>query len=411
MKPLHHYLAGTGTWFVSHGIQGVLFAWLVTMVLRESPERVGLAQMAMLLPATFLLLIGGSLADQFGGRRVAVIAQSLSVLPPLALLIIIVSEALSFQVMIGYAVVMGCIQAFVTPARDGLLNQVAGGRIQRTVLLVSMVQFGVQMLGFAIASSADAVGAVPVLACQVAILGYGAFAISRLPTVAGPAKRAGHPLRELLRSITEGSRAALSVPAIRAVLVLNSAMAMFFMGSYIVTLPLLIRDFYQGSSADLAWMNAINSLGLLITITLIYRRGDILRKGRALVLAQLFGAMFLAAAGFGLSFSLLLVVILGWGACGGVAMSMSRTIVQELAEEGMRSRVMAFFSLSFLGAGPIGALLSGYLVEHFGPEAALILSAVAMMLVLVGVTVGSNLWRYLAPSAVSAASTVSPQSD
>jgi MFS family permease len=397
LKPLHHYLAGTGTWFASHGIQAVLFAWLVTMVLHESPERVGLAQMAMLLPATFLLLVGGSLADQIGGRRVAVIAQSLSVLPPLALVFVILSGSLSFRAMIGYALVMGSIQAFVTPARDGLLNQVAGGQIQRTVLLVTMIQFSVQMLGFLIASRADSVGAVPVLAIQAAALAYGAFAISRLPAGIAPARRAGHPLQALARSIAEGSRAALRVPAIRAVLMINSAMAMFFMGSYIVTLPLLIRDVYDGSAADLAWMNAINALGLVATTILIFRRGDIHHRGRALIVAQILGAGFLAMAGAGLTFSSLLVVMFAWGACGGVAMTMARTIVQELAEDGIRSRVMSIFSLSFLGAGPIGALLSGYLVQHFGPSHALIVSASAMAVVLLAVLATSRLWHHAPP--------------
>ena len=66
-----------------------MFAWLVTMVLRESPEMVGLAQMALLIPATLFMLVGGSLADTFGGRRIAVGAQSLAVLPPLMLLSLI----------------------------------------------------------------------------------------------------------------------------------------------------------------------------------------------------------------------------------------------------------------------------------------------------------------------------------
>jgi MFS family permease len=393
LKPLHHYLAGTGSWFVSHGIQAVLFAWLVTMVLQESPGRVGLAQMAMLLPATFLLLIGGSLADQFGGRRIAVIAQSLAVLPPLALLFVIAAERLTFQTMIGYALVMGSIQAFVTPARDGLLNQVAAGRIQRTVLLVSMIQFGVQMLGFLVASRADAVGAVPILALQVLVIAYGAFALSRLPVGIAPPRPQGQPLRRLARSISEGSSAALGSPTVRAVLILNSAMAMFFMGSYIVAVPLLIRDVYDGSSADLASVNAINALGLVMTIMFIYQRGDIHHKGRALLVSHLLGAAFLALAGAGFGFGVVLAVLFGWGACGGIAMTMARTIVQELAADGIRSRVMAFFSLSFLGAGPIGALLSGYLVDRVGAGHALMVSAAAMACVLVAVALLSNLWR------------------
>jgi len=62
LRPLHFYLLGTGSWFLAFGIQGVMFAWLVTMVLNETPERVGVAQMSLLLPGTVLILIGGSQA-------------------------------------------------------------------------------------------------------------------------------------------------------------------------------------------------------------------------------------------------------------------------------------------------------------------------------------------------------------
>ena len=43
MKPFHLYLLGTGSWFLALGIQSVMFAWLVTMVLHESPQMVGIA--------------------------------------------------------------------------------------------------------------------------------------------------------------------------------------------------------------------------------------------------------------------------------------------------------------------------------------------------------------------------------
>ena len=37
--------------------------------------------------------------------------------------------------------------------------------------------------------------------------------------------------------------------------------------------------------------------------------------------------------------------------------------MQEQAPANQRGRVMSFHSLSFMGAGPVGALLCGYLVE------------------------------------------------
>ena len=60
LKPLHAYFVATGSWFLAFGLQSVLFAYLVTLVLNESAERVGFAQMAYLIPGTLLILLGGS---------------------------------------------------------------------------------------------------------------------------------------------------------------------------------------------------------------------------------------------------------------------------------------------------------------------------------------------------------------
>ena len=71
MNSRQYYLLGSASWFFSYGMQGVLFAWLVTMVLEESPALVGIAQMALLVPGTLLMLFGGSLADRYAGPSAA----------------------------------------------------------------------------------------------------------------------------------------------------------------------------------------------------------------------------------------------------------------------------------------------------------------------------------------------------
>jgi hypothetical protein len=68
--------------------------------------------------------------------------------------------------------------------------------------------------------------------------------------------------------------------------------------------------------------------------------------------------------------------------CGGLAMSMARTIMQEDAPSGQAGRVMSFFYFSLLGAGPLGALASGWLVSLVGPALALVASASVMLAVL-----------------------------
>jgi len=390
MRPLHFYLVGTATWFMGFGIQGVMFAWLVAMVLRESPEMVGIAQMTLLLPGTILILIGGSYADRFGGRRVAVIAQTVGALAPLFLLSVVGTDSLTYSMMLCYAILMGCAQAFVTPARDGLLNQVAEGRVQRTVMLTSMMQFGAAMVGFMIAATADVFGPEFILGLQSVVLLLGVYAFVQI----GEPDRSNHPASPpLLKSVLDGGRAVFASPALRMVMVQNMAMGMFFMGTYIVTMPLLVREIYAGSAQDLAFMNAANSLGLVLTIFLLLRIGDIRRQGRALLLAQGIGAFVLAGAAFTSQFSQFVLIIFFWGVCGGAAMTMSRTIMQEQAPETMRGRVMSFYSFSFMGAGPIGALLSGYLVEELGPELALLTSAAGMLVVIILIGVTSGVWN------------------
>ena len=180
MTPLGYYLVAHGSWYGSHGLQNVTFAWLVTMVLRESPAMVGLAQTAMLIPATLFMLVGGSFADRAGGQRVASVAQSLAVLPPLTLALILLTGRLSFSIMVGYALTFGLVQAFVIPARDGMLNSVARGRVQRAVVKSIFVQFCMQLLGFALAGSAERIGGHWVILTQATVLGIGALAIRRI---------------------------------------------------------------------------------------------------------------------------------------------------------------------------------------------------------------------------------------
>ena len=406
MKPFHHYCLATGTWFAAHGVQSVLFAWLVTMVLRETPQMVGFAQMALLIPAMLLMLFGGSVADAAGGRRVAILAQSFALLPSLALLVVLAFDALSFQVMLGYAVAMGCATAFVTPARDGLLNHVAQGRIQRTVVIVSLVQFSVQTIGFLVAGSAERVGALAVMAFQIAVLALGVFAYRRVPAPP-PLSTVAPNLRDLAGSVMAGCQTVLRSEAMRPVVVQNIAMGVCFMGSYMVSMPLLIREVYAGTSVDIALMHAANMLGLVTSILWLLWVGDLRRPGRALLMAHGLGSVCLAATGWvsgglELGFWAVVACIYLWGACGGIAMSMSRTIMQEAAPEQQRSRVMAFFSFSFMGAGPVGALSAGYLVGWVGAPMALVAASVALMVVIVPVAKTSALWNMTnAPSARS----------
>ncbi len=394
VRPLTLYLLATGSWFAALGVQTVFFTWLVTLALHESPDKVGLAQFTMMLPTLALILWAGVAADRLGGARLATWAQSLSLLPVLGLLTLLAQDALSYGGVLVYALAMGVVQAFLTPARDGLLAQLAGDRLQRAVVQVSLVQFGVQLLGFLVAGLTDALGPLGVLSLQGLFLAFGALCFGalrrRLPKVKASAQSA-EPLSQGLRA---GIRTVLAVPALRTVVFMNLAVGLLFMGSFQVGIPLLVRDVFNAGAAELAAVNAVHVVGAVVTMVSLLRYGDVLHPGRLLLLGVLLGVGGLSGMGLAPSFGWVLFFNFCWGVTGGMVMAMARALMQEGAPEGQRGRVMAFFTLTFMGAGPLGALLSGYLVESLGPRLALLTPAGLMLLVILAVMARSPLWAY-----------------
>ena len=370
-------------------MQSVLFAWLVTMVLRESATNVGIAQFCFLLPTTLLILIGGALADRVGARRMVIRSQLLALLPLGGLLYLLLTDQLSFAGLLVYAAAMGTVQAFVTPARDGLLNQVAGAQVQRAVVIASMVQFGLQMIGLGFSAQADNFGAEPLVLAQMLVLlvGVGAFVfipaeIDSEVSRTHEANQGGRSnlIRRVKTSLAEGARTVFASGAMRNIVWLNIAMGVLFMGAYMVATPLLIREHFSTDASALSQLNMANSLGLFLMTVVLLRLGTLQRPGRALLLAQILGGIVLALGVLPISYWTFVAIIFCWGLCGGVAMSMSRSIMQEQAPAGQRSRVMSFYSLAMMGAGPLGAVLAGFLADQLGPRATLLANGLAMSL-------------------------------
>ena len=118
--PLNWYLLSTACNLIPGGVQQVLFPFLVAVILQESAERVGIAQMSWQLPSLFLLLIGGVIGDRFDQRRVLMATHLLAGIPPLTVAWLINSELLSFGVLLAYGLIGGVFTGLSQPARDAL---------------------------------------------------------------------------------------------------------------------------------------------------------------------------------------------------------------------------------------------------------------------------------------------------
>jgi MFS family permease len=390
--PLRWYLTSAAAFLLPAGIQSVLFPYLIAVVLHEPADRLGIAQMAGALPSLFLILLGGVIGDRFDQRRILMSLHVLGALPPLVLALLLATGHLDYALMIGYALIGGLVGAFSQPARDALLSRVAGDRIQRTVTMMMALQFAVQIVGINLGGLADRIGVVPLIVTQAVIMALGALAVMRIRVerFVAPAERQ-HALREVAAAL----RLVWGSERMMPVMILAFAVGVFFAGTYVVLIPLTVRDIYHGGSSGIALAFMLNMIGTVAVTVLLLARGGVARPGRAVVLALAVGSAVLLPLYFGVSIEVFYLIIFAWGAGGGVVMSMSRTIVQEAAPPAFRARVMSVYSLGMMGGMPIGSVATGYIVKAVGAQNAALVPVIGMAIVVAIVAARSNLWRLL----------------
>jgi MFS family permease len=396
--PLKWYLTSTASFLIPGGIQMVLFPWLVAVLLHESADRVGLAQMCGALPALFLILFGGVVGDRFDQRRILIALHVFGSLPPFVLALLVGTGRLSYAVLVGYALIGGIVGAFAQPARDALLSRVAGDRIQRTVTLVLAMQFGVQILGITLGSLAERVGPVTLIAIQASVMAAGAFAALKIRIDAFVPGPRAHPLRE----IGEALGLVLKSERMLPVVVLTFAIGVFFAGAFTVLIPLIVRDVYHGGAGEIGIAYVLNMIGTVAVTVLLLARGGVARPGRAVIIGLGSGSLLFVPIVWGVSIEAFYALIFLWGAGGGITMSMTRSIVQESAPPSHRARIMSVYSLGMMGGMPLGSATMGYVIKAFGPLNAAWVPVVGMAVVVVWVALTTNLWSLVPHAPVGA---------
>lgn len=385
---LRAYLLENVSVLVPAGMQTIVFMWLVTVLLHESPERVGIAQMVSMLPGLLLILVAGIVGDRFDQRRILIVMHLLLALPTMGMALLVMNDALTFHNLLAMALLGGIIGTFLGPPRDAMLSRVAGGDVQKAVIMVMGLQFAAQIVGFVIASMTDRIGADVLLAAAAVMYALGAWPCLRLPR----SEPDPTPRRHVVRELKEGFAVAIRDDRIWPAIVLTFALGVFFAGSFMVLLPLIIRDIYQGGAADFSLAFACNMLGTVTTIVVLFRRGGVHHQGRAFMLALLFGCVVLTLLWFHPPYWAFFVMNYVWGLSAGLTMTMGRAIVQQSAPPALGARLLSLYAFGLTAGMPIGSLMIGYIVSAFGTLEAVLVPSLGMALSVLLVHVASRFW-------------------
>ena len=362
-----------GTW-----MQKLAQSWLVLQI-SGSPFLLGLDSFLGEIPIFLFSLVGGVIADRYDRRRLLVASQCVQMSCAFLLTGLIAFRVVEVWHILMLSFVVGTAQAFGGPAYQALVPSLVEPKDLSNAIALNSIQFNL----------ARVIG--PVLG-GLALTWLGAawcFGLNGLSYVAVILSLLALNVRyipagsreSILASMKEGLRFIHARSTMQPLIVLAFLTTVLGI-PLIVFLPVFARDvFHQGPSTYtllLATSGAGAVAGALVVAGLSHMR----RQGRmALIMLSALGAL---TAAFALSKSLPLSCVLLWLA--GVTLisvfAQVTSLVQALATDETRGRVMSVYNVAFRGGMPFGSLITGSLVPVF--SAPTVLAANGLLLTCLG---------------------------
>ena len=391
-RTLRFYMAGQGFWFLAHGIYIVAFQAIGTLILKLDATQLGFTQALILLPSLLFTLPAGVFAERNDGRRILVFLHLLAFFPPLYLGLYLLTERLEWHHLIFFGLVMSSIGSFVLPARDAMLSHIVGlDKIQRAVNMALTIQFIAMLSGMLLVMSSAFIHIGWLLFIQAFSFLGGCFVSYRLPkNLAMTAEKSGS-LGRHLPEMMDGLKMALAHKDIGPVMFLQFGISVFYIGTFIVLLPLLVRDYYQGSASDIAFLNVLFWTGTIISTAILWRLGRVKSVGRMLASGVSAGLVIIFLLGVEKPYWALALLCMIWGMAAGCSMASGRTIVQNRAPNSHRARILSVYQLSFMGGAPLGAFFIGVLADMFSIHQSPIFAGAGMAIIVVAVIFNTDL--------------------
>jgi MFS family permease len=362
-----------GTW-----ITRVATSWLVYR-LTGSLLLLGLVGFCGQIPTLVLGPFTGVIVDRMDRHRILVITQICSMLQSFALAALVFTGMIHVWHILVLQAAQGVINSFDTPARQAFVVHMVDDRshLPNAIALNSTMVNGSRIIG-------PSVGGM-----IIALVGEGwCFLIDGVSYIAVIASllamrivRSESPKKttSLMKDFSEGFHYVSRFSPVRSALTLLALVSMLGM-PYSVLMPAIATRLLHGGAHTLGFLMTASGAGALVGALYLASRPSVLGLGRVMVVSSATFGIGLVAFSFSRSLilSLLLLTVVGAGMM--ITMASTNTIVQTIVREELRGRVMAFYTMAFLGTAPLGSLIAGAVAERIGPTTTIMAGGIGCIL-------------------------------
>ena len=359
-----------GTWMTR-----VATSWLVYR-LTGSAWLLGIVGFSGQFPTFILAPFAGVWVDRMDRHRILVVTQVLAMLQSFALAVLTLGNWIVVWEIIALGAFQGLINAFDMPARQAFVIEMVEDKkdLSNAIALNSSMVNMARLIGPSLAGMVIAVAGEGYCFLIDGFSYVAVIASLLLMTIVLKAPKVA-ARRNMLSEMHEGWKYVSGSRPTRSLLLMLALVSLVGM-PYTVLMPIFAGDILHGGPHTLGFLMGSVGVGALAGAVALAARKSVLGLGRLIVIAACcFGGGLIAFSTsriFPLSVALLFIT--GYGMM--TQMASTNTILQTIARDQQRGRVMSYYSMAFVGMAPFGSLLAGSVAGSIGAPFTLLIGGV-----------------------------------
>ncbi|MBN1791530.1 MAG: MFS transporter [Bacteroidales bacterium] len=376
------YFTGQGISLIGTWMQNIAMSWLVYR-LTGSVFLLGLIGFTSQIPTFVLAPFTGVLTDRHNRQRIMLLAQVFFMAQALVMALLVLFNVIEVWHLIVLSLVFGIISAFDAPARQSLVVDLIGDpkNLGNAIALNSALFNGARLIGPAIAGiTIAAVGegicfllnTLSFLAVIIALL------MIKIPI--SPVSKKAERFRDGFMS---GVHYTFQSVPIRTMIILLVFLSMAGF-PFIILLPAYAKEILHGSSDTLGFLMSALGAGALTGALFMASRKSVIGLGGIISWNVVLLGLSLVLASFSTRMHYSLIVFFFGGLSMILSLAAINTMLQIIADEDKRGRVMSFYAMALMGTTPIGNLLAGAVASGIGISFTLLAGGIITILTGIG---------------------------
>lgn len=367
------YFFGQVTSLVGTWVQQVALSWIAYKV-TGSAFMLGLIAFSGQIPMLLLTPLGGALADRLDRRDILLATQIVEMAVATTLAVLAYRDAFTAEVLILASIVLGIAGAIEMPTRQAFITEILHDRSHMSnAIALNSLTFNVARLagpavaGFILAAFTDTVCFTINAASYIAAI----YTLIVIQTHKPKVRKTGGPLRDGLKYLREFSPAGW--------LTISVAVASFCFSPFMTFMPIYAKDIFHGGPDMLGVLMGASGGGALLAALYLANRKTVIGLGNFIV----GGYVLCGVASLAFAHNRLLTMALPLLVASGFALIIIVTscniLLQTLVPDELRGRVMAIYTMSFIGMLPVGSLAMGSIAHRLGVQSTFVLGGVAAL--------------------------------